>query len=387
MLTIYRRHTKGCAHRQEGRQYRRCRCPIWVDGTLAGEEVRRTTGLQNWEKAQELVRDWEVSGRQAEQQSEIVTVCFACERFLEDAAARGLAESTMRKYSQLTKQMIAFAESHGKVKLHDWNLGVVRRFRASWKDGARSSLKKLERLRAFFRFGLDSKWVSENPASKVKNPTVRPNPTLPYVREEMMQILAACDLYTDSYGRVGQPNAKKLRALVLLLRYSGLRIGDATSCPVERLQGDRLLLRMHKTGQPVYVKLPDFVIEALSGIPRSSERYWFWSGAGKIDNNAETWRRRINRLCALAGVKNAHPHRFRDTFSVELLLAGVPIEQVSVLLGHESVRITERSYAPWVKARQQRLDADLERAWAQDPIALAETKGTRQGHPEHETVN
>ena len=65
----------------------------------------------------------------------------------------------------------------------------------------------------------------------------------------------------------------------------------------------------------------------------------------------------------------------------------MPTEDVSVLLGHESVRITERNYAPWVKARQQRLDADLERAWAQDPIALVETKGTRQGHAEHETVN
>ena len=150
MLTTYRRHLKACKHRSKGRSYRRCRCPIWAQGTLAGESIRRSTGLQNWEKAQELVRNWEVSGRQAEEQPEIVTVHFACDRFLEDAAARGLAESTMRKYSQLTKQMTAFAESNRTVKLHDWNLGVVRRFRASWKDGPRSSLKKLERLRAFF---------------------------------------------------------------------------------------------------------------------------------------------------------------------------------------------------------------------------------------------
>ena len=89
----------------------------------------------------------------------------------------------------------------------------------------------------------------------------------------------------------------------------------------------------------------------------------------------------------MAGIKDGHPHRFRDTFSVELLLAAVPTEDVSVLLGHSSVRITEQHYAPWVKSRQQRLDADLERAWAQDPIALVETKGTRQGHGKNETVN
>lgn len=43
---------------------------------------------------------------------------------------------------------------------------------------------------------------------------------------------------------------------------------------------------------------------------------------------------------------------FRDTFAVEMLLAGVPLEQVSILLGHKSVKITEKHYAPWVKARQ-----------------------------------
>ncbi len=32
-----------------------------------------------------------------------------------------------------------------------------------------------------------------------------------------------------------------------------------------------------------------------------------------------------------------------------LLLAGVPLEQVSVLLGHQSIKVTERHYSPWVK--------------------------------------
>ena len=35
---------------------------------------------------------------------------------------------------------------------------------------------------------------------------------------------------------------------------------------------------------------------------------------------------------------------FRDTFAVELLLSGVPIDQVSLLLGHSSVKVTEKHY-------------------------------------------
>jgi integrase/recombinase XerD len=41
---------------------------------------------------------------------------------------------------------------------------------------------------------------------------------------------------------------------------------------------------------------------------------------------------------------------FRDTFAVELLLAGVPIDQVSLLLGHSSVKVTEKHYAPFAHA-------------------------------------
>jgi integrase/recombinase XerD len=55
---------------------------------------------------------------------------------------------------------------------------------------------------------------------------------------------------------------------------------------------------------------------------------------------------------------------FRDTFAVEMLLAGVPLEQVSTLLGHKSVKITEKHYAPWVKARQEQLAANVRKAWA-----------------------
>jgi hypothetical protein len=43
----------------------------------------------------------------------------------------------------------------------------------------------------------------------------------------------------------------------------------------------------------------------------------------------------------------------RDTFAVEYLLAGMPLEEVSRLLGHSSVLITQKHYAPWVLERQQ----------------------------------
>jgi len=148
---------------------------------------------------------------------------------------------------------------------------------------------------------------------------------------------------------------------VLLLRYSGLRIRDAASLSRDRIQNDKLFLYTAKTGTPVFCPLPPFVIEALNAIPEST--YFFWTGLSTPKTAAAIWQESLERLFILAGVPSGHAHRFRDTFSVELLLAGVPIERVSILLGHHSVRITEKHYAPWVRARQEQLEADVRRTW------------------------
>ena len=65
----------------------------------------------------------------------------------------------------------------------------------------------------------------------------------------------------------------------------------------------------------------------------------------------------------LAHVKRAHSHRFRDTFATGLLLAGVPTEDVSILLGHSNTRITAKHYSPWVKERQRKLEDRVKQAW------------------------
>src|SRR5437879_11069207 len=62
--------------------------------------------------------------------------------------------------------------------------------------------------------------------------------------------------------------------------------------------------------------------------------------------------------------KPAHLHMLRDTFAVEYLLAGMPLEEVSRLLGHSSVLITQKHYAPWVIERQQRLATSVRTAWS-----------------------
>jgi integrase len=63
-----------------------------------------------------------------------------------------------------------------------------------------------------------------------------------------------------------------------------------------------------------------------------------------------------------------------------MLLAGVPIERVSVLLGHKTIRTTEKYYSAWVKERQQKLEAEVKDAWKKMtlPDPLFPVQGTIQ---------
>jgi len=373
MLTIYRRHRKSCKQHARGRKYRHCKCPIWVDGAIGGKEIRESLKLRDWQRAQELIRQWEAEDRRTVQQEKEVTIKDAHAKFMADAQARKLNEATLYKYRLLFRQLDSFAETHKLQFLKQLDLDTLAIFRAAWKDGPRSSLKKLERLRAFLRFTEKRKWIEHNPATDLKAPKVANKPTMPFTREEMIRILTALEPYGKS---AGIRNAQRLRAFVLLLRYSGLRIGDAVQLDVNRIQESKLLLHTEKTGVAVYCVLPDMVVKALDAAPHSSARYFFWTGKSTVRSAKGKWQRRLQRLFELAKATAGHAHRFRDTFAVELLLAGVPLDRVSVLLGHSSIRITERHYAPWTRSRQEQIEADLKAAWSNDPVVLTDGKGT-----------
>jgi integrase/recombinase XerD len=128
------------------------------------------------------------------------------------------------------------------------------------------------------------------------------------------------------------------------------------------LQGDKLHLYTAKTGTPVRVPLPRYVAKVLKAVPRKHPDYFFWTGHHNVREAANTWRRSLAGLFKKAKIVGGHSHRFRDTFAVELLQAGVSLENVSVLLGHTNIQVTQQHYAPWVRTRQEVLEREIYRA-------------------------
>ena len=263
----------------------------------------------------------------------------------------------------LFRQLQAFAQSRGVRCLDEFGLELWSDSRATWPNRNVAALKKLGYLRTFLRFCHDNGWIPEYPGQKLRSPRVTQRPTMPFMQDKMVKILAAA-----------KPGSR-VRALVLLLRYTGLRIHDAVTLKRERICGKILLLYTAKTGVLVYCPVPDFVVTALECLPPRGEHF-FWTGLAKPKSVASYWQRQLQRLFERAGVTNAHAHRFRDTFAVELPLAGTPIEPVAALLAHTSIKTTERHYAPRTRSRQEQLEADVRRPWRSDLVVFAETEGT-----------
>ena len=344
---------------------RRCKCPIWVVGRDRSglfvrkplhKFLRQPTFVRDWTRAQEDLRRYELGETDTTQKP---TIADLRDKFLNDAEARNLSRETIRKYKLLFSQLEHFAAVKGIVTADKITLDDLTEFRGTWKDGALSSLKKLERLRSVYRFAFKRGWVSGNLAKEIKTPIVPDNPTLPFTDDEMKRILGAANKST-------RYRHHDLCALILLMRYSGLRISDATLLARDSISGRRIKLYTAKTGAHVSMLLPQFVVEALSLVKRS--KYFFWSGHSTMEAAVSVWRKRLAKVFEDAGIDNGHSHRFRDSFAVSMLASGVSMEHVATLLGN-SVKIVQKHYAPWETKRQEALDEAISRVNFDSAIA------------------
>lgn len=345
MLTLHRRHKKTCPHTDRYIKLDAHRCPMWIEGMVDGVYRRKSLKISSWEKAEQIRREME-EGKGVKH----IPISEAIEIFLAEQKARALTESTLRKLRTLTSALADFCEAKNIINISQLNIDQVRQFRVSWKDSPISALKKLERTRSFFKFCVESGWLKDNPTKPLKSPIVTDPPTLPFTDAEVEKIIKHA--------------TGKWRTLVLLLVNSGLRISDAMKLTPAEINDGRLFLYMQKTRVPVCVPLPEFLLHELRQLPLEGG-YYFWKRepGSKLETATGNARRAFRKVCKEAKVPNGHPHRLRDTFAVHLLQAGVSLQDVSILLGHTSIKVTEKHYAPWVKERQLRLEELVQRTW------------------------
>ncbi len=161
--------------------------------------------------------------------------------------------------------------------------------------------------------------------------------------------------------------------IFLLLRWTGLRGGDAVALTWQEVRFDRKEIervtqkRRKKVILPLNVELL-FALEAEYQRlkPDPTDRILL-----NPNTNTPMTRPRIyERMLALgtrAGVAKANPHRFRDTLAVDMLSRGASPYDVAKVLG-DTIDTVERHYTPFVKELRERVrmllnsDAGLEKS-------------------------
>jgi site-specific recombinase XerD len=189
------------------------------------------------------VRGWEASGTIGVVKPDVPTMREAAGKFFADAEARHLSLSTISKQKNvLEKRLLPWCEHQGIRLLKNLTVDAVRQFRETWPDAPITASRNLERLRNFLKFCQDAGWLERNPAKSVRPPKVTQSPTLPFETEDLERLLLkACDKFSAK-GVHGAGNRTRLKAMILLLRYSGLRIRDAATLERDRVKEGKLFL-------------------------------------------------------------------------------------------------------------------------------------------------
>ena len=372
VITVFVRHSADCKYR--GDEFcKRCDCKKHLRYTINGRQIRKKTGVRSWAAAEEKKRELEeqLSGRAPEgtpeQEQRDIQGCV--DIFLQDKENQGVTKKVRDKYTRELARLKAHCELQHVFTVQGITRELLTGFCATWPEYYPSTYtraKVRERVRSFLRYCFEAQWIARIPTlPKIK---IEEPPTMPLTAAEYTRLLDAV------YGTVADKEQRdKVHALFQLMRWSGLAIRDALTLKRSELQHDkakklyRVVTARQKTGTHVSVPIPADVAAELQSVANGNPEYIFWSGDGDEESITKNWAKYYVKPCfEKAKIPNhGHmmSHRLRDTFAVDLLEKGVPLEEVSKLLGHESIKTTERHYAKWVKGRQDRLDSLVSATW------------------------
>jgi integrase/recombinase XerD len=378
VISIFVRHSRDCKYRDD-ETWKRCNCRKHLRWTHGGKQYRRSAKARSWAQAETNKRllGAKFSGKPVEdvrlETDSRKTIKQAVDLFVKDRRNEGRGADVIKKYERELERLRDFMERRSKFFPAEIESEDLTEFISDWKDLYPSSMTRnrvLTRLRAFLKYCYNRKWTERIPHTVAIKP--KKSETLPLEPAQYSKLLETVPNVFDG------EKVKKARALIQLMRWSGLAIIDAVTLERDEIKKDskgnyRVVTRRTKTDTHVNVRIPPDVAEEILAVANGNPRYLFWnSGAGKERTATTNWSDELRKVFRSAGLPKGHPHQLRDTFAVELLKNGIPLEEVSRALGHDSIKTTEKYYAKWVKARQDRLDDLIAGTWNAQRKELSE---------------
>lgn len=244
-----------------------------------------------------------------------------------------------------SKNKISFKRDEGIVKLLNDYFGdkllhqitplMIENYRKIRLDKGRTKAtvnREVACLKCMFNKAMLWGKIKENPVTKVKF-FKEENTIVRYLAEdERERLLKACNL----------SDAVHLYPIVVVALNTGMRKGEIINLRWRDIDLANKFIHVEtsKSGKRRDVPMNKFLTETVRfDIKKPGSEYVFCNDKGKpfihVDRSFKTALKR-------AGIRDFRFHDLRHTFASYLVMAGVSIYTVSKLLGHSSVRVTER---------------------------------------------
>lgn len=177
--------------------------------------------------------------------------------------------------------------------------------------------------------------------------------------EEERRILSELDP-----SKVKDPTHKKARQaardIFILMVDGGFRINEASTLQWSDVDFDNGVIYLYRTkvSNDDFIPMTNRLRTTLLNRQRTVEGQYVFPGRHgghkTIQNN-----RALEAAFRRAGITDISTHNMRKTFATRLLSRGAAITDVQHLLGHASVKTTERAYAAFVKNERFKQTIDL----------------------------
>lgn len=253
------------------------------------------------------------------------------QQFLAIKMIKGLSERTLEQYRREVQVFLDFAQKPvPAIGVNDIRVYLAKK---KVRDGCSNT--SVDNTRRYLRSFFDTMWregvIADNPAAKIDEIKKEKKVKKPFSEEEVEAIREACRDERD-------------RALVEVLYSTGCRVSEVAGMNWSGIDGDQITV-LGKGSKERTVYLNTKASRALKKYlaTRKDDQEALFVGTREPHSrlSAGCLEAIVKQLGRAANVPDCHPHRFRRTAATVALNRGMPIDQVSKMLGHENLSTTQ----------------------------------------------
>ena len=135
-VVIFVRHSPDCQFKDEGEQYRGCRCRKHLRYSYRGEQKRLSAKTRSWVDAEKqrttLLRQFRVTEDPVLEPTDRTTISQAVETFLTRKRTENASAGVVKKYDRELHSLVSFCSARGKLFPEALTLTLLEEFRATW---------------------------------------------------------------------------------------------------------------------------------------------------------------------------------------------------------------------------------------------------------------